>query len=409
MRPADPPAPRMIAGWRPAELSTLGQISGAHMVSHIHILVLPPLFPLLKEQFAVSYVELGFALTLFNIVSALMQTPAGFAVDRFGPRRMLVGGLLLGGLAFILAGLNPIYPVLLATAVMAGLANCVYHPSDYAILSSGVIAESRVGRAFSIHTFAGYLGTALAPAAMLLAAANWGVSGALIAAGLIGPLAALPLLFGAPATTARPAAATRAKPTPTRALVTPAVLSLMAFFTVIGMSGGGITGFSVVAMQAHHGTSLVVASTALSIYLGASALGVLAGGIIADRTRRHSEVAAAGFAVTAVAIAIVGLVNLPIWLLLPVMALGGFCTGLIMPSRDMLVRAAAPKGAEGRVFAIVSTGFNIGGIIGPLLYGSIMDYGHPGWIFAVSVGFMLATCVIALASDRRTRRLAAAE
>ena len=409
MRPADPPAPRMIAGWRPAELSTLGQISGAHMVSHIHILVLPPLFPLLKEQFAVSYVELGFALTLFNIVSALMQTPAGFAVDRFGPRRMLVGGLLLGGLAFILAGLNPIYPVLLATAVMAGLANCVYHPSDYAILSSGVIAESRVGRAFSIHTFAGYLGTALAPAAMLLAAANWGVSGALIAAGLIGPLAAIPLLLGASAATARPAAATRAKPTPTRALVTPAVLSLMAFFTVIGMSGGGITGFSVVAMQAHHGTSLVVASTALSIYLGASALGVLAGGIIADRTRRHSEVAAAGFAVTAVAIAIVGLVNLPIWLLLPVMALGGFCTGLIMPSRDMLVRAAAPKGAEGRVFAIVSTGFNIGGIIGPLLYGSIMDYGHPGWIFAVSVGFMLATCVIALASDRRTRRLAAAE
>ena len=162
-------------------------------------------------------------------------------------------------------------------------------------------------------------------------------------------------------------------------------------------------------MNAHHGTPLGVASTALSFYLGASALGVLAGGIIADKTRRHSEVAAGGFAVTALAIALVGLVNLPVWLLLPVMALGGFCTGLIMPSRDMLVRAAAPKGAEGRVFGIVSTGFNIGGIIGPLLYGSIMDFGHPGWIFAVSVGFMLATCVIALASDRRGRRLAAAE
>ncbi|MCC6720042.1 MAG: MFS transporter [Acetobacteraceae bacterium] len=397
----------MSAGWKRAELATLGQISGAHMVSHIHILVLPPLFPLLAEQFGVGYVELGFALTLFNIVSALMQTPTGFAVDRFGPRRMLVGGLVLGGTSFIVAGMNPVYPVLLAASVMAGLANCVYHPSDYALLSSGVIAESRVGRAFSIHTFAGYLGTALAPAAMLLAAAMWGVSGALIAAGLIGPLAAIPLLFGAPAGAARPTAV-RSRPVSLRSLVTPSVLSLMAFFTVIGMSGGGISGFSVVAMHAHHGTPLGVANIALSLYLGASALGVLAGGVIADRTRRYSEVAAGGFAVTAAAIALVGLVNLPVALLLPVMALGGFCTGMIMPSRDMLVRAAAPKGAEGRVFGIVSTGFNIGGIVGPLLYGSIMDYGRPGWIFAVSVGFMLATCVIALASDRRGR-LAAAE
>jgi len=398
----------MSAGWKRTELATLGQISGAHMVSHIHILVLPPLFPLLKEQFGVSYLELGFALTLFNIVSALMQTPTGFAVDRFGPRRMLVGGLLLGGSAFILAGMNPVYPVLLAASVMAGLANCVYHPSDYAILSSGVIGEARVGRAFSIHTFAGYVGTALAPAGMLLAAATWGVSGALIAAGVIGPLFALPLLFGAPGGAAARAAAVKPRAVSARSLVTPSVLSLMAFFTVIGLSGGGISGFSVVAMHEHHGTPLGVASMALSFYLGASALGVLAGGIIADKTRRHSEVAAGGFAVTAVAIAIVGLVNLPIWALLPVMAIGGFCTGLIMPSRDMLVRAAAPKGAEGRVFAIVSTGFNIGGIFGPLLYGSIMDFGRPGWIFAVSVGFMLATCAIALASDRRAR-LAAAE
>ena len=396
----------MSAGWKREELATLGQISGAHMVSHIHILVLPPLFPLLKEQFGVSYVELGFALTLFNIVSALMQTPTGFAVDRFGPRRLLVGGLLLGGTAFIVAGLNPVYPVLLAAALLAGLANCVYHPSDYAILSSGVIGEARVGRAFSIHTFAGYVGTAMAPAGMLLAAATWGVSGALIAAGLLGPLFAVPLLFGAPA--GAPRAAVRKASIPARALITPKVLSLIAFFAVIGMSGGGISGFSVVAMNAHHGTALGVASLALSFYLGASALGVLAGGIIADRTRRHSEVAAGGFAVTAIAIAIVGLVNLPVWALLPVMAVGGFCTGMIMPSRDMLVRASAPKGAEGRVFAIVSTGFNIGGIIGPLLYGTIMDFGHPGWIFAVSVGFMLATCALALANDRRAR-LAAAE
>lgn len=397
----------MSAGWKASELATLGQISGAHMVSHIHIMVLPPLFPLLREQLDVSYLDLGLALTLFNVVSALMQAPTGFAVDRFGPRRMLVGGLLLGGCAFMAAGLHPIYPVLLAAAVLAGLANCVYHPSDYAMLSSGVIGEARVGRAFSIHTFAGYLGSAVAPFGMLLAAATFGLSGALVVAGLLGPLAALPLLRGARAGARAPAP--RSAATSPRALLTPAVLSLVAFFTVIGMSMGGISGFSVVALMAHHGTTLAAANTALSAYLLASACGVLAGGIIADKTRRHGEVAAAGFGVTAIMMLVVGTVNLPALLLIPVMAIGGFCSGLIMPSRDMLVRAAAPKGAEGRVFGIVSTGFNIGGIVGPLLYGAIMDHGNPAWVFGTSVVFMLATCAIALATERRSRRLAAAE
>ena len=62
----------------------------------------------------------------------------GFVVDRFGPKRVLIAGLVLGGLAFVLLGLRPSYQMLLATAVLAGLANCVYHPADYAILSASI-------------------------------------------------------------------------------------------------------------------------------------------------------------------------------------------------------------------------------------------------------------------------------
>ncbi|HEY0418969.1 MAG TPA: MFS transporter, partial [Acetobacteraceae bacterium] len=220
------------------------------------------------------------------------------------------------------------------------------------------------------------------------------------------PLAAIPLLGRreAPA----PARATRTATASSRGLITPTVISLIAFFTVLGMSIGGISNFSVVALAARFATPLAIANSALTAFLLASAFGVLAGGQVADRTRRHGEVAALGFGLTAALILLVGLVSLPGPVLVAVMGLAGFLSGMIMPSRDMMVRAAAPRGAEGRGFGIVSTGFNIGGVAGPLLFGAIMDHGAPFWVFGTSVGFMLATCIMALASERATRRPAVA-
>src|SRR5262252_10130860 len=84
----------------------------------------------------------------------------------------------------------------------------------------------------------------------------------------------------------------------------------------------------------------------------------------------------------------------------------GFLAGMIMPSRDMLVRAAAPPGMAGRVFGIVTTGFNIGGTIGPMLGGWLMDSGQPRWIFYSSVCFMALTVLAVLVGDRRSRRQA---
>jgi predicted MFS family arabinose efflux permease len=136
----------------------------------------------------------------------------------------------------------------------------------------------------------------------------------------------------------------------------------------------------------------------------ATAIGVLAGGFIADATRRHADVAAAGFAGAAILIFTIGTVDLGVFFLLPAMAAAGFLAGMIMPSRDMLVRAAAPPGAAGRAFGIVTTGFNIGGAIGPMLGGWLMDHGEPRWIFYSSVCFMALTILMALVGDRRSRR-----
>jgi MFS family permease len=385
------------------QLRTLAAISTAHWVSHLHIFVLPMLFPFLKQQLGVGYIELGFALTVFAVTSGLTQAPIGYLADHIGARKILLMGLTLGGFALIVLGLHLSYPWLIASAVLLGLANSVYHPADYSILSAHM-NESRMGRAFSIHTFAGYLGGAVAPAIVATLVASIGGHGALIVTGAVGPFVALLLLLvGIPDVNAagRKMAGTDA---PRQTIITPALIMLTIFFALLSLSSAGIGNFGLVALMSGYGVTFPAANLALTAYLGASAIGVLAGGFLADHTRRHGQVAAACFAVNAAIVFMIAAVGLPPLLLTAAMASAGFLGGVIAPSRDMLVRNAAPSGAAGRAFGIVSTGFNIGGIISPLLFGWIMDQNLPHWVFGTSVVFMVLTILLALATDRDSQR-----
>ncbi|MBA2402514.1 MAG: MFS transporter [Bradyrhizobium sp.] len=381
-------------------LRTLVAISIAHWVSHFHIFVLPMLFPYLKAQLGVGYIELGFALTVFGLVSGLTQAPIGYLADHIGARKVLLIGLSVGGLALILLGMNLSYTSLILCAALLGLANSVYHPCDYAILSAHMDVR-RMGRAFSIHTFAGFLGGAVAPAIMAALVAWLGGLGALIVAGAVGPVVAL-LLIGVGIPDASSAdRKTDGVAAPQQSVITPAIIMLTFFFMLLGLSNAGISNFGVVALMSGYGVTFSAANIALTAFLGASAAGVLAGGYLADRTTRHGQVAAACFGINAIIMLVIATTNLPSVVLTTAMGIAGFLGGVIAPSRDMLVRNAAPPGAAGRAFGIVSTGFNFSGILSPLLFGWIMDQNMPHWVFGASVAFMVLTVLLALITDRK--------
>lgn len=388
----------------------VGLISVGHFLSHFYMLLLPPLFPVLREVYGVGYTELGLAITLFGLATALTQVPVGFLVDRFGARRLLIAGLFLQSLVVALIGLIPSYGALLVLMVVSGLANAVYHPANYSILNASVPA-GRMGRAFSIHTFAGHVGNALAPVSILLLMALIGWQYGLVVCGILGVGGGLLLLLnrGLLDDAGRGAVAASGDSTATslRLLFSAPIVMGLVFFVALAMAGKGISSFSIAVFDARDGMVLVQASMVLSAFLFASPVGVLSGGWLADRVRRHDIVVSVCFLAVAAIFARVagGALSLPILLVL--FAVAGFCTGLVAPSRDMMIRAVTPPGSMGKVFGFVSTGFNIGTIIAPPMFGLMLDHGEPGWVFWGVAVISLLTVATVLETGRRGRRLPA--
>jgi len=382
---------------RARDAKVIAIVATAHFVSHVYIMLLPPIFLLVKDHFDASYGEIALALTAYNVASALLQTPAGFLVDRIGARIMLTLGLILSGIAICVAALLPGYWSFLLGYGLLGIANTVYHPADYSILSATVDGK-RMGKAFSIHTFAGYLGSGITPAMVVAAVAIWGWNGGFLCAAVLSFAAAILLMVTGSVLPRVPRKTTSAAQlSDTKVgldlLLSAPILRNLLFFFCLAMANGGIQTFAVVSLGAIHGTSAEVANIGLSGFLLFSAAGVLLGGIIADRTPHHERVAAVGFACTSTMAVLMGWVDMPAALLIFVMSLGGLLNGMIQPSRDMMVRAVTPPGSFGKVFGFVTTGFNLGGMVAPLAYAWLMDHGQPRMIYLIVVLFILLALV----------------
>jgi MFS family permease len=376
------------------------------------MLMLAPLLAFVRADFRVSYTELALAVTIFNVVSGVLQTPVGFLVDRIGPRIVLIVGLALSSGAFAVAGLFDNYWVFIAMYGVAGVGNTVYHPSDYSLLSHHAPAE-RLSHVFSLHTFAGMVGSAIAPVTLLFMQSQFGWRGAYIGAAIFGfivlaTLIAQPEPAADPSHAAKLAARARKNnivDTGWRLLLTPAILLNLGYFILTSIMSGGLNTYIVVALGALHATPPDVANMALTGLLAMNAVGVLAGGFLAARTSHHAVVAACGLTMGGIVTALVGFFDFSSALLILIMGLSGFCVGITYPSRDMLVRAVAPPTAYGLVFGFVSTGFNIGASIAPIVYGMLMDHGQPRMVFFLSaaVSILCVSTVTFGFSGRETR------
>ncbi len=372
----------------------------AHGTSHFFHLLLAPLFPWLKDAFAVSYAELGLLMSVFFIVSGIGQALAGFVVDRIGALRVLFGGIALLGISALGLAASQNYAMLVLFAAVAGLGNCVFHPADFTLLNRRV-SVPRLGHAFSVHGLTGTLGWALAPVflAGIASVSTWRVAllaAALLAFAVLAVLIALRHLLDPREIDEAIADSARKKDVSGGALgfmKVPAVWMCFAFFFISSVSFGGIQSFAATALRELYQIPLTYATACITAYMLASAGGIVAGGFLAARFEQHDRVIAIAFAAAAAVSVLVASAAPPAAMVIVLLGAIGFGSGVAGPSRDLLVRAAAPKGATGRVYGVVYSGLDIGLSGAPLMFGLLMDAHHPGWVF-IGIGLFQALSLI---------------
>ncbi|GIZ53978.1 MFS transporter [Noviherbaspirillum aridicola] len=392
------------------DAQVIGLVGLAHGVSHFFHLILAPLFPWLKQDFALSYAQLGFLMTVFFVVSGVGQALAGFVVDRVGPRLVLFCGIALLGVAALVLSQAQSYPMLMAGSLLAGMGNSVFHPADFTLLNRRV-SQPRLGHAFSLHGISGNLGWAAAPIFLAGIAQVWGWRSALLAAAFI-PFTVLALLLVCRRLLESEQAAVVRSPQRDGGgghllafMALPAVWMCFAFFLITALALGGIQSFSASALRALYGVSLAQATAGYTAYMLASAAGMVWGGFLAAKTSRHDRTIAIAFTAAGAFALVVASGATPAWLALALMGAIGFGAGVAGPSRDLLIRAAAPKSATGRVYGVVYSGLDIGLSLAPLLFGALMDVGQAGMVFA---GIGLFQCLAILTAVSVGSRSAAA-
>jgi MFS transporter, FSR family, fosmidomycin resistance protein len=381
-------------------------IGNGHFLSHFYSLCLPPLFLAWQSAFHVTFAELGLAVALMAGASAVLQTPVGFLVDRYGARLFLIFGALLMSLCITVMGFATSFWQILLLAPLSGMGNSVFHPCDYAILS-GSVDKDRMGRAFALHTFSGNLGFATAPPLMAFLAVTIGWRASLIVVGLLGVPVAISIILQSSVLkdqVRREPGHTGPAPSSRELLMSRSMLLFFAFFLLGSMAGAGVQSWLITVLHTVKGMALEVASSTLTGYMMGSTVGVLVGGWFADTYKHH----VLGFAITLTTASAV-LTLMVNWLAIPSIAVIGlmFASGLALGAsrtpRDVMLKDASPPGQVGKVFGFVSAGLPLGSALTPVPFGFLIDRGHPELILVLTAVLLLASlfCVGTARSSAR--------
>jgi len=405
------------ASARASDVRVISLLSLAHGSSHFFHLILPPLFPWLKADFALSYAELGLLMSVFFVVSCIVQAASGFLVDRIGARPVLFVGVGLLALSAVVLSQSNGYGLLMLGAVIAGCGNGVFHPVDYTLINHKV-SVPRLPYAYSAHGVTGYLGWAVAPVFMagIAALADWRI--ALLCAAVLETLILLVLWFNRgdlidDAEHRRASAikaAEEANPgrAPQSAL---AFLKLAAvwlcwlffFFSMIAMAG--IQSFAPSALNQLYGIPVTAGNFSITLMALGSAAGMIVGGIMAAKLKMPDRIVGTCLFVCAVIGFLIGAEWVTAALVPGLFFIIGCGLGIAAPSRDMMIRSATPQGVSGSVYGIVYSGIDLGAAVGPLLFGILLDAGKPNSLF-LGVAFLqlllILTAVKVAASNANT-------
>jgi MFS family permease len=396
-----------LTSWR-QDIGVASCVSVAHAFSHFFQLGLPLLFPFLRDAFGLSWAELGFTQTVFYGVSGLMQTPGGYAVDRFGPRMTVTGGLLAASLAILLSACATSYLWLLLAAVIGGIGNSVFHPGDLTLLNQK-IDPRRLGYAFSVHNVGGNLGWVISPLVIPPLAVAFGWRWSLAAVGMAGLVwaaffvtrSSLAASKDGPGTAGRSAVPRTTSIASLRALVTPAVLMCFFFYMMIAMALTGFNNFAPSALQQVYPIDYHTAASAITFIAIGGIAGTLLGGVVAVRATHHNRVAFGGIVAAAFFAAVIATGMAGTAVVLGCVAAIGFFVGITNPSRDTLVREIAPAHARGRVYGFVYSGLDAGAALAPVVLGFLLDHDLPRWVFAGSALCLLVAAPAVLELRRR--------
>ncbi|HVB69297.1 MAG TPA: MFS transporter [Acetobacteraceae bacterium] len=381
-------------------------IGNGHFLSHFYVLCLPPLFLVWQRAFGVSFAELGLTVALMSGTTAVLQTPVGFLVDRYGARRFLVGGALLMSLSMAAMALATSFWQILALGMLSGLGNSVIHPCDYAIIT-GSVDHERMGHSFSLHTFSGNLGFASGPPVMALLAVAMGWRSSLLLVGLLGVPVVLAILLQSAVLNDQ----VRREPehagtaTSGRALLLSRTMLLFFGYYLLGsMAGAGVQAWLITVLHAVKGMALAVASTALTGYMVGTTCGVLLGGWFADTYRSRVQGFAVGLtAVSAALVLAVALATPPAVGVIALMFVAGLAIGSSRTPRDVMLKDASPPGQIGKVFGFVSAGLPLGSALTPVPFGMLIDRHQPELVL-VLVAVLLLASLLCMGSARASAR-----
>jgi len=377
------------------DAASMGIVGLAHGISHFSQLLIPPLFPWLKDAFAVSYSELGLLMTVFFVISAVGQTAAGFVVDRKGAIPVLLTGIAILGVSALVLAASQSYWMLLLGAALGGLGNSVFHPADYTLLNRKV-STPRLGHAYAVHGISGSVGWGTAPLLLvsLTLAFNWRV--ALVGAALV--IFAVALFVW----TKRGRFAQASAPSVARHAVVaqgfwrqfdflsiPSVWLCFGFFFTSAVTVSGVQTFAPEASRLLHDMSLTLTGLCLTIFMIGNATGMGVGGFLVSRPERCERIIGVAYVCSAAIALTLGLANLPGFMVPVLFGVLGIFSGIAAPSRDVLVKRSTPSSASGRVFGVVYSGLDSGLAIAPLFFGLAMDLNQPAMVWIGIAGFQM--------------------